>query len=144
MTKPIVLCLGNILFAQGIFQHLESIAECVTLPEDTTREKFFALLDDPTSKFPKVSIITRKTGSIKQTGRFDKELAEKLPNIVVAIYHNGAVYSQIDVRYFNDKHIQVSNTPHIVSNATADNHVFLLLGALRNFSYGLRNLLEGK
>lgn len=144
MIRPIVLCLGDTLFAQEALQQLELIAECVTLPEDTTREKFFALLNDPTSKLSKVSIITRTAGSIKQTGRFDKELAEKLPDSVVAICHNGAGYDQIDVRYFNDRNIQVSNTPHIVSNATADNHVFLLLGALRNFSYGSRNLLEGK
>lgn len=143
MTKPIVLCLGDTLFAQEAWKNLRAIAEVVTLPDDTNREKFFDLLDDPSSKISKVSIISRTAGSVKQTGRFDKELAERLPNSVIAICHNGAGYDQIDVQYFNERHIQVSNTPNIVNNATADNHVFLLLGALRNFSYGSRNLLEG-
>lgn len=144
MSKPIVLCLGNTLFGQEAWKKLEEIAEVVTLPKGTTRDTFFQLIEDPASKFSRIEIITRTAGSAAQTGRFDEELAARLPKSMKAVCHNGAGYDQIDVKYFNDRHIQVSNTPDLVSNSTADDHVFLLLGALRNFSYGARNLLEGK
>ncbi|KAG0667400.1 glyoxylate reductase [Monosporozyma unispora] len=144
MSKPIVLCLGNTLFAQDAWKKLEEIAEVVTLPKGTSRATFFQLIEDPASKFSKIEVITRTAGSVAQTGRFDEELARRLPKSVKAVCHNGAGYDQVDVKYFNDRHIQVSNTPDLVSNSTADDHVFLLLGALRNFSFGARNLLDGK
>ena len=144
MSKPIVLCLGNSLFAQDAWKKLEEIAEGGTLPKGTSRATFFQLIEDPASKFSKIEVITRTAGSVAQTGRFDEELARRLPKSVKAVCHNGAGYDQVDVKYFNDRHIQVSNTPDLVSNSTADDHVFLLLGALRNFSFGARNLLDGK
>lgn len=144
MVKPIVLCLGNIMYAQESWKQLESIADVVTIPKNTTRDQFFKMLKDPKNKLSQVQIISRTYGSVAQTGRFDKELAFQLPSSVMAVCHNGAGYDQIDVKYFNERHIQVSNTPDLVNNATADDHVFLLLGALRNFSYGTKNLLEGR
>lgn len=40
--------------------------------------------------------------------------------------------------------IRVSNVPTAVDDATADVNIFLILGALRNFSGGMHSLREGR
>lgn len=139
--KPVLLRLGNVSFPDDVYAKLLECANVVTLPADLTREQFIKRLKDPNDILSKIKVITRTFSSIKNTGRFDEEIASSLPDSVIAVCHNGAGYDQIDVEFFNKKHIQVSNTPNVVSNATADTHVFLLLGALRYFSYGVRQLL---
>ena len=140
--KPVLLCLGGVSFPDGDFAKLSQVSQVITLEPETTREQFLARLADPKDPLSKVKVITRTFSSIKNTGRFDKEIAEAMPETLIAVCHNGAGYDQIDVEYFNKRHIQVSNTPNVVSAATADTHVFLLLSALRYFSYGVRELLK--
>lgn len=142
--KPIVLKLGKNAFAEEAWKDLGRIADVITIPETITREQFLQELKDPQSKLSRVQVITRTARSVNNTGRFDEELALALPSSVVAVCHTGAGYDQIDVEPFRKRHIQVANVPDLVSNATADTHVFLLLGALRNFSIGNRRLIEGK
>ena len=143
-VKPVVLRLGKVAYANDAWKNLSKIANVVTIPETTTREEFLKTLKDPKSEVSKAQIITRTFASVKQTGRFDEELAQSLPKSVVAVCHLGAGYDQIDTQYFKDRKIQVTNVPELVNDSTADTHVFLLLGALRNFEYGQRNLLAGK
>ncbi|CAB4253947.1 similar to Saccharomyces cerevisiae YNL274C GOR1 Glyoxylate reductase [Maudiozyma barnettii] len=140
--KPVLLCLGGVSFPDGDFSELSKVAQVITLDPATTREQFIKRLGDSNDILSHTKVITRTFSSIKNTGRFDEEIAKALPDSVVAICHNGAGYDQIDVEYFSKRHIQISNTPDVVSNATADTHVFLLLGALRYFSYGVRELLN--
>lgn len=144
MAKPIILRLGSLTFAQPQWKEVEEIADVITVDDSMTREQFLKELKNPESKLSKVSVITRTVGSASQTGLFDEEIAKALPDSVIAICHTGAGYDQIQVQYFKERHIQVANVPEIVSNATADTHVFLLLGALRNFAYGYHNILAGK
>ncbi|CCF58046.1 hypothetical protein KAFR_0D03980 [Kazachstania africana CBS 2517] len=144
MSKPIVLRLGKITYAQKEWEEAKKVVEVLTVPESTTRNEFIRRLKDPNDKLSKISAIARTYESIAQTGRFDKEIAESLPNSCVAVCHTGAGYDQIDVQYFNERHIQVSHTPGFVDNATATTHVFLLLAAMRNFVWGARNLRAGK
>ncbi|SCW03062.1 LAFE_0G02102g1_1 [Lachancea fermentati] len=144
MSKPVVLRLGAIKYAQEAWEELSKIAKVVTIDPSTTRSQFLALCQDPSSEVSKAQVISRTFASVQQTGRFDQELAKVLPSSVVAICHNGAGYDQIDTPFFKEKKIQVSNVPELVNDATADTHVFLLLGALRNFEYGHRLMLEGK
>jgi phosphoglycerate dehydrogenase-like enzyme len=40
--------------------------------------------------------------------------------------------------------IKVSNTPGVVAGAASDVGIFLLLGAMRNFSRGIHELLKGE
>lgn len=143
MTKPIVMCLGKIRLAQEAWRKLGENAEILYVPDDMTRDKFIKLLNDPKSKYSQVTVIARTYDSVSKTGRFDKEIAENMPKSVIAVCHDGAGYDQIDVNYFNDRHIQVSHTPKQVSVPTAVNHVFLLLGTMRNFSYSIRSINNG-
>lgn len=143
MSKPIVICLGEIKLAQEAWDKLAETAEILYVPTDMTRDKFIKLLNDPQSKYSKAKIIARTYDSISKTGRFDKEIAENMPSSVIAVCHDGAGYDQIDVVFFNDRHIQVSHTPKQVSIPTAVDHVFLLIGTMRNFSYSLKSLNNG-
>lgn len=143
-AKPTILRLGKVAYASEAWKNLGKIANVVTIPDTTTREQFLKALKDPENEISKTQVITRTFASVKQTGRFDEEIAKSLPSSVVAVCHLGAGYDQIDTRFFKDRKIQVTNVPELVNDSTADTHVFLLLGALRNFEYGSRSLLAGK
>ncbi|CCD25743.1 glyoxylate reductase NDAI_0F04250 [Naumovozyma dairenensis CBS 421] len=142
--KPVVLQLGKIMFGQQAWDDLRKIADVITLDRSTTREKFISGLKDPNNKLSQVQIIARTFHSVEQTGRFDEEIADAVPSSLIAICHTGAGYDQIDVKYFQKRHIQVSHVPNVVNNVTADTHVFLLLGALRNYSMGYRKLINNE
>ncbi|SCU95314.1 LAMI_0F01970g1_1 [Lachancea mirantina] len=144
MPKPVVLRLGSVDYAQQAWEDLAKVAEVVTVDDSTTRGEFLKSLKDSSNPLSRVQVIARTFASVKNTGRFDKELAAALPSSVVAVCHLGAGYDQIDTAFFEARNIQVSNVPSLVDDATADTHVFLLLGALRNFEWGHRLMLQGK
>lgn len=139
-TKPIVLRLGSVSYAQETWKELEKIAT-VIVADSPNREQF---LKDLKGKYSNVQYITRTFASAEQTGLFDKELIDHLPESLISISHNGAGYDQVDAPALIPKKIQLSNVPSLVDNATADTHVFLLLGALRNFGDGHHRLLNGE
>lgn len=58
----------------------------------------------------------------------------------------GAGYDEVDVHACSQRNppIRVSNVPTAVDDATADVNMFLIIGALRNFNYGMHSLREGK
>lgn len=144
MSKPVVLRLGGVKYAQKAWEELGKIAQVVTVDPSTTRAQFLKQCQDPESPISKIQIITRNVQSLKQTGRFDAELAKALPASVVAVCHNGAGYDQIDPAPLIERKVQISNVPELVNNSTADTHVFLMLGALRNFEHGRRLMYEGQ
>ncbi|KAH3673776.1 hypothetical protein WICPIJ_009656 [Wickerhamomyces pijperi] len=139
-TKPTVLRLGQVAYAQEAWAELEKIAN-VIVNDSPNREQF---LQDLKGKYSNVDYITRTFPSVTQTGLFDAELVSHLPESVKAVCHNGAGYDQVDPHALLTKNIQLSNVPELVDNATADTHVFLLLGALRNFNAGHEALLKGE
>lgn len=139
-TKPVVLRLGGVAYAQEAWAELEKIAT-VVVSDSPNREQF---LKDLKGKYSNVQHITRTFPSVNQTGRFDEELVSHLPESVVSVSHNGAGYDQVDPHALTGRNIQLSNVPELVDNATADTHVFLLLGALRNFNQGHGSLLKGE
>lgn len=87
----------------------------------------------------------RTFGSVVQTGMVDEELVNALPRSLRFLAHCGAGYDQVDVHACSARNppIRVSNTPTVVDDATADVNMFLIIGALRNFNYGMTGLREG-
>jgi lactate dehydrogenase-like 2-hydroxyacid dehydrogenase len=81
---------------------------------------------------------------VKQTGLVNDEFLDALPKTLKFIAHNGAGYDQVDVNACTEHGILVSNTPTAVDDATADNNMFLILGALRGFNTGLMTLRRGE
>ncbi|KAF5101458.1 hypothetical protein DV451_002155 [Geotrichum candidum] len=138
MSTPKVLFLGTVFYATEEKAKLAEIADLVDL-ESRSREEFF---QDLKGKYSDVVGIYRTVSSTKTIGLFDEELANALPDSVKYISHHGAGYDQIDVPFFTARGIQVSNTPGAVTNATADTHFFLILGALRNYAHGAYQLKQ--
>jgi lactate dehydrogenase-like 2-hydroxyacid dehydrogenase len=57
--------------------------------------------------------------------------------------NSGAGYDQVDVKACAKRGIQLSNTPNVVNDSTADTAMFLILGALRRLNVPMRTLREG-
>lgn len=144
-VKPTILRLGDIRFAQSKWETFSKSFNVISIDSkenSTTRSEFLKDLDS--GKFDGIVGITRTFFSVQQTGPFDSELISHLPKSIKFICHNGAGYDQIDAVACAKKGIQVGNVPHLVNAPTSDTHVFLLLGALRNFKNGIQRLSEGK
>ena len=58
--------------------------------------------------------------------------------------YSGAGYDQIEIAPCTSRGIRVSNVPTAVDDATAGVNMFLILGALRNFSIGMQALRCGE
>lgn len=107
------------------------------------RQEFIS--DLRSGKYADVDFIARTFTSANWTGLFDEELAKELKEHtnLKGIAHNGAGYDQVDAVAFGKLGIQVANVPNLVDAATADTHIYLLLGAERMFGPGARKMLEG-
>jgi len=67
-----------------------------------------------------------------------------MPKSLKFLCHNGAGYDAIDVPACTSVGVHVSNTPGAVDDSTADTGIFLMLGALRNFSVSQAALRRGE
>ncbi|GMM38657.1 glyoxylate reductase [Saccharomycopsis crataegensis] len=138
--KPLVLHTEPTTFGQQLWDDLEEIAEVVHMPETTDREQF---IKDLKGKYSECVAIGRGYITNHRVGLFDEELISHLPPSVAYISHQGAGYDANDVAALSKRGIQLANCPGVVSAATADTNVFLMLGAMRNFDSSRRNLEAG-
>lgn len=136
-----VLQLGPVELAHKTWSALSQTAD-ILLPQSTNRASFLA--ESRAGNFDGVLVAYRTFSSASITGRIDAELVAALPSSLKFICHNGAGYDQIDVPACTARGIRVSNVPTAVDDATADCAIFLMLGALRNFNWGMWNLRRGK
>ncbi|CAK7204601.1 hypothetical protein SEUCBS139899_007359 [Sporothrix eucalyptigena] len=135
-----VLQLDTIQLAHDAWASIGEIADIV-VPKATNRAEFIA--ECRSGSLDGVKVAYRTFASFGVTGRIDDELLAVLPSSLRFICHNGAGYDQIDVAACTAHRIQVSNTPTAVDEATADIHIFLLLGAMRNLAPTLTSIREG-
>ncbi|KAL4808282.1 D-isomer specific 2-hydroxyacid dehydrogenase [Aspergillus unguis] len=142
MSKPKVLLLGNIVHAHSTWNSLSSIAELVE-PTATNRADFIA--ECKSGKLDGVVVAYRTFDSVTITGMFDDELVNALPSSMQYLAHCGAGYDQVDTAACSKRSppLRVSNVPTAVDDATADVNMFLIIGALRNFNYGMHALRQG-
>ncbi len=142
MTVPLlpkVVLLGKIKYATKEWDALSSIARKDTATS-ANRSEF---IDDLHTKYHDVTAFYKTFDSKTITGRFDKDLSDHFPKTLKLVAHNSAGYDQVDIHLLTEKKIYVSNVPDLVNDATADTHLYLLLGALRNFSFAATNLRKG-
>ncbi|CUM67199.1 uncharacterized protein PRCAT00004892001 [Priceomyces carsonii] len=139
-SKPKILRIGKIEFGTKKWEELGKVAEVIDCTSKD-REEFFK---DLKNKYSGVTCITRTFASVSQTGRFDEELSQHLPESVRSVSHTGAGYDQIDVEPFTKKGIQISNVTTPVEAPTADTAVFLVLATTRNFQQGHDLAVQGK
>ncbi|ODQ60511.1 hypothetical protein WICANDRAFT_89403 [Wickerhamomyces anomalus NRRL Y-366-8] len=139
-VKPLILHLDPIRYAQKPWEEFEEIAQVVHIGDDYTRDQF---IKDLKGKYSNVEGIARGYLTGQKVGRFDEDLAQHFPPTLKFIAHQGSGYDQCDVEPLRKRGIQLSNCPNIVNNSTADAHIYLMLGAMRNFGAGHDALLGG-
>ncbi|KAG0148878.1 hypothetical protein CROQUDRAFT_131611 [Cronartium quercuum f. sp. fusiforme G11] len=140
--KAQILICGTIIRACRELNDLRDQYSIIELEADTTRSSFFEKCRDG-GEYNHIKGIYRHNSSAEQIGIFDAELIEALPESVCYICHNGAGYDQIDIEACTRRCISVSNTPEAVNDATATTAIYLMIGALRNFSSAERTARMG-
>jgi lactate dehydrogenase-like 2-hydroxyacid dehydrogenase len=74
---------------------------------------------------------------------FNKDVIQKLPNSIKIISNYAVGYGNIDVNEAKKRGITVTNTPEVLTDATADISMLLLLGASRR-AYEARKFAENQ
>jgi len=76
--------------------------------------------------------------------KIDEEIINKLPNTVKIISNFAVGYGNIDLKTAKKKNIMVTNTPDVLTDATAEIAMLLILGAARRASEGIEHAKESK
>ena len=77
------------------------------------------------------------------TDKMDKETIDKLPDSVKIISNFAVGFGNIDLDAAKKKGIAVTNTPEVLSDATAEIGILLILGACRRAAEGIEAAREG-
>lgn len=112
---------------------LENHCRLIIGPEDATifSPKFMQYLHEAEGLISLLSI------------NIDKELIEKCPNLKV-ISNMAVGYDNIDIETSTKRGIPVGNTPGVLTEATADLTMSLLLDAARNIRQASQDAIEGR
>ena len=77
------------------------------------------------------------------TDKMDKETISKLPDTVKIISNFAVGFGNIDLDAAKKRGIAVTNTPEVLSDATAEIGILLILGACRRVAEGIEAAREG-
>ena len=77
------------------------------------------------------------------TDKMDKQTIDKLPDSIKIISNFAVGFGNIDLDAAKKKGIAVTNTPEVLSDATAEIGVLLILGACRRAAEGIEAAREG-
>ena len=77
------------------------------------------------------------------TDKMDKDTIDKLPDTIRIISNFAVGFGNIDLEAAKKKGIAVTNTPEVLSDATAEIGVLLILGACRRAAEGIEAAKEG-
>ena len=77
------------------------------------------------------------------TDKMDKETIDKLPDSVKIISNFAVGFGNIDLDAAKKRGIVVTNTPEVLSDATAEIGILLILGACRRAAEGINSAREG-
>ena len=77
------------------------------------------------------------------TDKMDEETINKLPETIKIISNFAVGFGNIDLEAAKNRGIAVTNTPEVLSDATAEIGILLILGACRRASEGIESAKEG-
>ena len=77
------------------------------------------------------------------TDKMDKETIDKLPDTIKIISNFAVGFGNIDLEAAKKRGIAVTNTPEVLSDATAEIGILLILGACRRAAEGIEAAKEG-
>ena len=115
--------------------------------EDKAKELFdanFNLNDELYSQKKLIEMSTGCDGILSAlTDKLDAETINKLPESVKIISNFAVGFGNIDLEAAKKRAITVTNTPDVLTDATAEIGVLLILGACRRASEGIEKAREG-
>ena len=76
------------------------------------------------------------------TDKMDKETIDKLPDTIKIISNFAVGFGNIDLEAAKKRNIAVTNTPEVLTDATAEIGILLILGACRRASEGIEGARE--
>ena len=77
------------------------------------------------------------------TEKLDADTINKLPDSIKIISNFAVGFGNIDLEAAKNRGIAVTNTPEVLSDATAEIGILLILGACRRASEGIESAKEG-
>ena len=77
------------------------------------------------------------------TDKLDVETINKLPDTIKIISNFAVGFGNIDLEAAKNRGIAVTNTPEVLTDATAEIGILLILGACRRASEGIASAREG-
>ncbi len=114
--------------------------------EERIRANYRAALNGADTVYSSNELAQRAAGMdaalICATERFDADLISRLPQTLRILATFSVGYDHIDVAAATARGIAVTNTPDVLSDATADVAMLLLLGAARGAGWGERMVRE--
>ena len=115
--------------------------------EDKAKEIFdvnFNLNDELYSQQKLIELSKGYDGILSSlTDKLDAETISKLPDTIKIISNFAVGFGNIDLEAAKNRGIAVTNTPDVLTDATAEIGVLLILGACRRASEGIEGVREG-
>ena len=115
--------------------------------EEKAAKTFEAKLNSNDELYSQSKIIDMSQGCdgilTSLTDKMDKETIDKLSDTVKIISNFAVGFGNIDLDAAKKRGIVVTNTPEVLSDATAEIGVLLILGACRRASEGIESAREG-
>ena len=114
--------------------------------EDKATKMFEAKLNSNDELYSQAKVIEMSQGCdavlTSLTDKMDEEMINKLPNTIKIISNFAVGFGNIDLEEAKKKGIAVTNTPEVLSDATAEIGILLILGACRRVSEGIQSVKE--
>ena len=115
--------------------------------EDKAVKTFEAKLNSNDELYSQSKVIEMSKGCdgvlTSLTDKMNKETIDKLPESVKIISNFAVGFGNIDLEAAKKRDIIVTNTPEVLSDATAEIGVLLILGACRRAAEGIESAKEG-
>ena len=115
--------------------------------EDKAKETFDANLNLNDELYSQQKLIELSKGCdgilSSLTDKLDVETINKLPDTIKIISNFAVGFGNIDLEAAKNRGIAVTNTPEVLTDATAEIGVLLILGACRRASEGIASAREG-
>ena len=114
--------------------------------EDKAIKMFEAKLNSNDELYSQAKVIEMSQGCeavlTSLTDKMDEEMINKLPNTIKVISNFAVGFGNIDLEAAKKRGIAVTNTPEVLSDATAEIGILLILGACRRVSEGIQSAKE--
>ena len=115
--------------------------------EDKATKMFELKLNSNDELYSQAKVIEMSQGCdailTSLTDKMDKETINKLPETIKIISNFAVGFGNIDLEAAKKKDIAVTNTPDVLSDATAEIGILLILGACRRAAEGIDSAREG-